>query len=152
MKLVLLKPLSSIALLLLHVQAVVAKDSNKEAFHKRIVLEFYEAAINRKDYDRASTFLGTRYIQHNQTAADGKDGLRKFLAFLKEKFPNSRSEIKKVFTDGDYVILHVHAVREPGTKGIAIMDIFRMQDGKIVEHWDVHEEISSTPANDNGMF
>ncbi|EQA44884.1 SnoaL-like polyketide cyclase [Leptospira broomii serovar Hurstbridge str. 5399] len=152
MKLMLLKPLSIIALIIINIQTVSAKDNKKEAFNKRIVLEFYEAAINRKDYDRAANFLGTRYIQHNQAAADGKDGLRKFLTFLKEKFPNSRSEIKKVFTDGDYVILHVHAVRIPGTKGIAIIDIFRIQDGKITEHWDVHEDISATPVNDNGMF
>src|SRR5438132_4357630 len=81
--------------------------------------------------------LGPRYTQHNPNAADGPEGLTAFLGFLKEKFPNSRSEIKRVFTDGDYVILHVHAMREPGTRGNAIVDIFRLEDGKIVEHWDV---------------
>lgn len=90
MKLMLLKSLSIIALIIINIQTVSAKDNKKEAFNKRIVLEFYEAAINRKDYDRAANFLGTRYIQHNQAAADGKDGLRKFLTFLKEKFPNSQ--------------------------------------------------------------
>jgi predicted SnoaL-like aldol condensation-catalyzing enzyme len=57
-----------------------------------------------------------------------------------------------VFADDDYVILHVHAVREPGTRGTAVVDIFRLQNNKIVEHWDVHEDILEKAANPNGMF
>ena len=81
--------------------------------------------------------MGNRYVQHNPNAADGPEGFRKFIGFLREKFPNSKSEIKRSFVDGDYVILHVHAVREPGTRGNAIIDIFKLENGKIVEHWDV---------------
>jgi predicted SnoaL-like aldol condensation-catalyzing enzyme len=57
-----------------------------------------------------------------------------------------------VFADGDYVILHVHAVRVPGTRGNAIVDIFKLENGKIVEHWDVIQEIPGEAANPNGMF
>jgi predicted SnoaL-like aldol condensation-catalyzing enzyme len=77
---------------------------------------------------------------------------RKFIGFLREKFPNSHSDIKRSFVDGDYVILHVHAVREPGTRGNAIVDIFKLENGKIVEHWDVVQAIPETPANSNTMF
>ncbi len=131
---------------------VVKASESMQEQNKKIVLEFYEKAINQKDFAAAAKYLGPRYIQHNQMAADGIEGIRKFLAFLREKFPDSRSEIKKVFADGDYVILHVHAVRVPGTRGIAVVDIFRLQGGKIVEHWDVHEDIVEKPANANGMF
>jgi len=71
---------------------------------------------------------------------------------LKDKFPNNRSEIKRIFADGDYVILHVHAVREPGARGNAIVDIFKLENGKIVEHWDVRQEIPEQAANANTMF
>ena len=53
---------------------------------------------------------------------------------------------------GDYVIVHVHAVREPGTRGNAIIDIFRLENGKVVEHWDVIQPVPEKAANNNGMF
>lgn len=99
----------------------------QEAANKAAVLAFYEKGLNQKDADAALRYLGDRYVQHNPNAADGPEGFRKFVAFLRDKYPQSRSEIKRVFTDGDYVILHVHAVREPGTRGNAIIDIFRLE-------------------------
>ncbi len=58
-----------------------------------------------------------------------------------------------MFADGDYVIVHVHAVREPGTRGNAIIDIYRLDGkGQIVEHWDVVQPIPEKAANENGMF
>jgi len=120
--------------------------------NKRNVLEFYDKALNQKDFDAASAYFGPHYIQHNPTARDGIEGFKAFLQFLRDKFPDSHSEIKRAFADGDYVILHVHAVREPGTRGFAIVDIFRLENGKIVEHWDVRQEIPETAANSNGMF
>jgi predicted SnoaL-like aldol condensation-catalyzing enzyme len=120
--------------------------------NKKMVVEFYEKAINEKDFDAASKYLGSRYTQHNPGAVDGPEGLKGFLQFLKKSFPNSRTEIKRVFADGDYVILHAHSVREPGTLGRAVMDIFKVENGRIVEHWDVVQDIPETPMNPNGMF
>jgi predicted SnoaL-like aldol condensation-catalyzing enzyme len=50
------------------------------------------------------------------------------------------------------VVMHSHLIRETGDRGMAVVDIFRLEDGKIVEHWDVVQEIPETPANDNTMF
>ena len=124
----------------------------QEEANKKVVLDFYEKAINQKNFEAAAVHFGPRYTQHNPNAGDGPEGLRAFLGFLREKFPASRSEVKRVFTDGDYVILHVHAVREPGTRGRAIIDIFRLENGKIVEHWDVAQDVPEKAANSNGMF
>jgi predicted SnoaL-like aldol condensation-catalyzing enzyme len=124
----------------------------QEEANRQAVLAFYEKGLNQKDADAALAYVGDRYTQHNPNAQDGPEGFRKFIGFLREKFPNSHSEIKRSFVDGDYVILHVNAVREPGTKGNAIVDIFKLENGKIVEHWDVVQPIPETSANNNTMF
>ena len=132
--------------------AVAAGSTPQEETNKQVVLDFYEKALNQKDFEAAARHFGPRYIQHNPVAADGIEGFKKFIEFRREKFPNAKSEIKRALVDGDFVILHVHAIREPGGRGVAIIDIFRLENGKIVEHWDVIQPIPEKAANDNGMF
>lgn len=134
---------------------VVANRSVSDARQEQnlnTVLSFYEAGLNQKDFDAASRHFGPRYIQHNPTAEDGVEGFRKFIAFLKERYPQSRSEIRTAFASGDYVILHVLSRRTPDATGSAIVDIFRLENGKIVEHWDVIQPIPDKAANTNTMF
>lgn len=83
---------------------------------------------------------------------DGIGGFRSFLHELKQQFPELRSDIKRIFVEGDFVILHVHARRRPGELGLAIVDIFRLENGKIVEHWDVRQPLGEVAAHPNGMF
>jgi predicted SnoaL-like aldol condensation-catalyzing enzyme len=120
--------------------------------NKKTVMAFEDAALNQKDFDAASKYLGPRYKQHNPNAADGPEGLKSYITFLKDKFPNNHAEIKHIFADGDYVIVHDHAVREPGTPGFAIVNIYKLENGKVVEHWDVIQSIPEKAANNNGMF
>ena len=127
-------------------------DAKQMEANKKAVVEFYDLAINQKNFEAASKYLGPRYIQHNPNAKDGPEGLKAFLAFLREKFPDYHSEIKRVFADGDYVILHVHNVPAPASRGFAIVDIFKLENGKVVEHWDVKQEIPEKAANSNTMF
>ena len=140
-----------VPVVMLAMSIVPALAADLEA-NKKTVLEFYEAGLNKKDFDAASKYFGQKYIQHNPGAPDGIEGFKTFVNFLKEKFPQSHSEIRRVFADGDHVILHVHAVREPGTRGRAIVDIFRLENGKIVEHWDVAQDIPEKMPHNNGMF
>lgn len=141
---------AGIAISLLAVPAIAGTPA--EEANRKVVLEFYDAALNRKDVEAAAKHLGPRYIQHNPSAADGVEGFRGFISFLKTNAPASRSEVKRSFVDGDHVILHVHSVREPGTRGRAIVDIFRLEKGKIVEHWDAIQDVPEKAANANGMF
>lgn len=142
----------AIAVFAFSLQAAYADDAKLER-NKKSVVDFYNKGLNEKDFAAASKHFGATYIQHNPNAADGPEGFKGFVEFLKAKFPQSHSEIKRVFADGDYVIVHVHAVREPGSRGSAIVDIFRLDaDGKIVEHWDVVQPIPEKAANNNTMF
>jgi predicted SnoaL-like aldol condensation-catalyzing enzyme len=120
--------------------------------NKQTVLEFYDLIINKKDFAAAQPYLGSYYRQHNPLVAEGPEGLEAFIAWLKGEYPDARSEVKQIFADGDSVILHVHSKRPPHPRGRAIIEIFRLEEGKIVEHWDTIQEIPETAANDNGMF
>ena len=131
---------------------VASAETGQERANKQAVIEFYGKALNDKDFAAASRYLGDRYTQHNPTAADGPEGLKAFIQFLRDKFPQSHSEIVQAFADGDYVILHVHSIRTPGTAGRAIVDIFKLDHGKVVEHWDAVQDIPASSANANGMF
>jgi predicted SnoaL-like aldol condensation-catalyzing enzyme len=121
--------------------------------NKKAALEFYDLAINKKDYEAASKYLGSDYKQHNPLVGDGKEGFKAFLAMLKKDFPQAHSDVKRVFADGNYVIIHVHSIRVPNTPGRAIFDCFRFdENGKVVEHWDAIQDIPVKAANQNGMF
>lgn len=125
----------------------------QEQTNKDVVLAFYDAAINRKDIDAAVAYIGPRYIQHNPRAADGVEGLKAFVGgYLKQKNPNLKATVKRVIVQDDLVVLHVHSLPEPGVLGTAIVDIFRVENGKIVEHWDVMQPVPEKMAHDNGMF
>ena len=120
--------------------------------NKRVVLAFYEAGLNRKDYAAAARFLGERYVQHNPTSDDGRQGFAKFVGFLRSNYPDAHSTVRQTFADGDFVILHVLERLRPSDRGNAIVDIFRLKRGRIVEHWDVKQPVPDHAANRNSMF
>lgn len=124
----------------------------QEQSNKDVVLAFYEVAINQKDADAAVALVGPKYIQHNPRAPDGVEGLKGFLGYLKSSSPQGKGQIKRVIVQGDLVVLHVHSVPTPGALGMAIVDIFRVENGKVVEHWDVMQPVPEKAAHDNGMF
>ena len=122
--------------------------------NKELVLDFYEK-YNNRDVEGVMAYLGETYIQHNPWVADGPAAFRRFVTYLRENYPDGRNEVKRAIADGDLVALHVHSRRVPGEEGRAIVDIFRVEDGKVVEHWDVIQPIPKEiypPINDNGYF
>lgn len=120
--------------------------------NKKVVLAFYDAALVQLDADKALAYIGSKYIQHNPIAPDGVEGLKGLIKFLKQKYPDRKSEIKRVVAQDDLVVLHVHSKSTPEERGNAIVDIFRLENGKIVEHWDVIQPVPEKSANANTMF
>ena len=84
------------------------------------------------------------YIQHNPNIADGRDAA---IAFLEPKFgaPGARFEVKRLIVDGDLAMVHLHGQPDPASRGVAVADIYRLEGGKIVEHWDVLQPIVQGP-------
>lgn len=125
--------------------------SAEERANVRTVVAFYETLLNEKNIAAARQYVGSRYRQHSPLAADGFEGLEAFLVPMFAQHPQMRCAIKRVFADGEFVILHVHARLGPGDRGAAVVDIFRLEAGKIVEHWDVLQQIPESAPNANSM-
>jgi predicted SnoaL-like aldol condensation-catalyzing enzyme/quinol monooxygenase YgiN len=122
------------------------------AANKQVVRDFYDGFQRKRDFGALSKPIGARYVQHNPVVADGPAGLEAFVELLEQRFPNLRGEVKRMFAEDDYVVAHVHAVREPGQPGTAIVDIFRLENGNIVEHRDVIQPVPDTAEHNNVMF
>lgn len=121
------------------------------ANNKQIALDFFNAITVKKDFKAASQYLGPVFIEHSPDAVDGYKGLQDLVDDLK-KYPESQIIIKRTMVDGDYVMIHVHVIREPNTLGRAVMELFRLENGKVVEHWDVLQEVPAKSENTNGIF
>jgi predicted SnoaL-like aldol condensation-catalyzing enzyme len=122
------------------------------AHNKKLVLDFYRKLIGDKDYEAARVYMGTEYRQHAPYATDGHAGIAEWVRKFKEGFPQHHYEVKKVIAEGDLVVLHLHGKSGPHPHGESVVDIFRIQDGKVVEHWDVIQPIPEHADNANTMF
>lgn len=124
----------------------------QEAANKAMVRYFYDRLFNAGDLTMVDRFVRPDYIQHNPQAPDGSAALRNLAQALRTAFPSARLDIKRVLASGDLVVVHSNLVLSPGTQGSAVFDIFRVDAGKIAEHWDVVQQVPATTASGNDMF
>ena len=123
-----------------------------------VVLAFLDMVFNRHDVETAfKLYVGTEYRQHNPTVADGRAGaIQGLTRVTHETYPELRQEVKRTISQGDLVAVHSRYLRNAADRGsgrgIAVVDMFRLVHGRIVEHWDVRQDIPETSANDNSMF
>jgi len=123
--------------------------------NKRIVVDYYQTAFAGDPEKAIADHFGTRYIQHNPAAEDGPEAFTGFVRWLRGEYPNLQLNIKRVLAEGDMVVTHSHLDLEPDNPdnpGQALADFFRLEDGKVVEHWDVIQSVPNAAKNDNGMF
>ena len=119
--------------------------------NKKIVQGWHELAL-RKPEEAVANYIGPNYRQHNPGATDGSESLIKTMKWFTQNFPELRMETKRIIAEGDYVVLHSHLILKPGDRGSAVVEIFRLENGKIVEHWDVMQPVPEKAANTNTMF
>lgn len=118
-----------------------------------IALDFHRRAFIEKDPASAiSAYVGSTYIQHNPQVADGPEGFVAFVDGFHRRFPDFRIEIKRTIAEKDLVAIHFCAYSNRADRGTAGVDIFRIESGKVVEHWDILQPIPERAANSNGMF
>lgn len=126
--------------------------SPQETANLALVRAMYEKVLQPLDASRVDEYFQPSYIQHNPMARTGAAGLREFLVWAKEQSPEAEHLVKRLFADGEFVIAQVHVIIEPGTRGNAVIDIFRIEGDRIAEHWDAAQPIPATIRHDNGIF
>lgn len=121
--------------------------------NKKIVVDFYEGVFLKHQVKAyADRYIGDQYIQHNPHVPDGKAPFVDYFTGHFKENPEAKSVIKRAIAEGDLVFLHVHSTQNAQDRGVAIVDIFRVVNGKIVEHWDVQQQVPEQSANSNTMF
>ena len=129
-------------------QAGISKKANAQK-----VIAFMDMVFNKKQVKEGfDKYVGDKYIQHNPIAPDGKEAAVEVLGKALQALPGWTYEFKHAYVDGDIVVLHSHVRMKADDRGMAVVDIFRFEKGKIVEHWDVVQPIPEKSANTNTMF
>jgi predicted SnoaL-like aldol condensation-catalyzing enzyme len=107
---------------------------------------------DRIDILREDCFSET-YIQHSPHVRDGRDAVLKMFANrYKKTHQNASTSIKRTASEGNLVWIHQHVKRSPEDRGRAVINIFRMEDGKFAEHWNVSTKVPKTSKNINTVF
>ncbi|GGE82698.1 nuclear transport factor 2 family protein [Sphingomonas prati] len=133
-------------------QAAPVRPPSETARNRAIITAFAHRFYTERDVVGAfARYVVPDYIQHNPGLPDGRDAA---VAALAPKFgaPGARFDVKRIIVDGDMAVIHLHGRADPTNAGGAIADIYRLKDGKIVEHWDVIQPMPTTSRNAHPMF
>jgi len=143
--------------------------SEQEVRNAELVVDFVQHLMNNHDFDYVNNKFGVnRYVQHNRGMRDGIKGVIEYVSAFVKRYPNFTYDVKHIYVDGQHVIFHSHATsnkkdRYNPNKGFNIMDVWKVEDGQIVEHWDSIQAIDGfmrlyafvaggAVKNDNTLF
>lgn len=120
---------------------------------KQVVERFIPLFYEQRDVRTAfMTWVAEDYIQHNPVAKDGRDNAIAALEPFFKAMPEMRYTVARVVAEGDLVVVHNKLQMNAQDRGSAVVDIFRVANCKIVEHWDVMQAIPEKSANAHPMF
>lgn len=133
-------------------EQTVQRDLAKEEANRQLVINFYNQFFNQHQVQQAAEVVADNYIQHNPHVPDGKAPFVGYFEGYFKNNPQSKADIVRSTADNDLVYLHIHSTQNAEDPGQAVVDIFRVKNGMIVEHWDVIQDVPQKSANDNTMF
>ncbi|MBF4550933.1 MULTISPECIES: nuclear transport factor 2 family protein [unclassified Pseudoclavibacter] len=120
---------------------------NRAAFEHFVEL-FY---TRKRVADAFDSLVASDYRQHNPNIADGPAAAVEALTPKFDGSPDATFSVERIIVDGDLAMVHVRASR-PGAPDAAVADIYRFEGGRIVEHWDVLQQVPATSIHDHPMF
>ncbi len=134
--------------------------NNLSQANQAVVLRYMQEVINGRNLDALDEVMAEDWIAHNPGEPNGRDNLKQFFGGMFAQFPEIHADVKRVIAAGDIVVVQSHYTSSPQHRGNdwapgsgAVVDIFRLEDGKIAEHWDVSQRpIPEGSVNGNTMF
>lgn len=133
---------------------MTAIESNKGTARALLEVAFDPNRTLQEKRELLPRFLNQdKYIQHCPTMEDGFEGLMKLLSSLNDTYDDYGIEVKRLIAEDDFVVAHClykFGGKDPVKK--VIVEIFRVEDGRMVEHWDAIQDVPANPANSNGMI
>jgi predicted SnoaL-like aldol condensation-catalyzing enzyme len=119
--------------------------------NKQIVTTAYQRIFGDLDISAVDDYMSKNFIQHNPTIADGLEGVKALVQMLASQgIPKQKIGFKHIAAEGDIVFLHSRY--EMGGKECRFMDIYRVENNKLVEHWDAMMQMPDQRANNNPLF
>ena len=122
-------------------------NDSKAENNKAIVLEAFETLFNKRDYAAAKRFWSSNYIQHSAHIEPGRDGL---FNLIKSIPPTLTYEPGVIVAEGDFVIIHGRFSGFGLPANWIAADILRIEDGILVEHWDVIQDEATKEQSKSG--
>lgn len=120
--------------------------------HKTVALAFLDLIIRGQIDDAYAHYVGAHFKHHNPYFPADAMSLLHGMAASEKEFPNKIFEVKHALADGDYVAVHSSLRFNDHDRGMAVVHLFRFEDGKIAEFWDVAQPQPDDMANELGMF
>lgn len=109
----------------------------KEEQNKKLVSQALETLFNKKDYQKAKPLWSPNYIQHSAHIEPGREGLFRLLKTLPADL---KYEMGVIVAEGDFVISHGRYSNNGRPANYVVVDIFRIENGVLAEHWDVIQD------------
>lgn len=123
------------------------------SYNKRLAKDCLDLIFNqRKPEEAVEKYIGANYRQHNPNAVDGPQGVIAYASAYIKANPLLHMDFKRIIAEGDLVAIHSHFKPNPSDRGESIVDIFRVENGKLVEHWDIVQPVPRNAVNRNTMF
>lgn len=116
-----------------------------------IAVSFLQDAATGK-LDEAYNHAATNFVHHNAYFKGDAESLKAGMADAHKQFPNTKIDVQRAIAEGDLVAVHSRVQHAPDKPAIAVVHIFRFEDGKIAELWDVGMEVPNDSPNENGAF
>jgi len=148
-----MRTLPSLLILSLALTAANASAADCRLTPKEVVTRFMTRFyVDKKVREAFETWVDPGYVQHNPMAATGREAAINFLEPFFAQHPDIHYSIARVIADGNLVAVHSHGRFAADDRGVAVVDILRVEGCKVMEHWDVVQPVPEKTANSNGMF